>query len=235
MVEVAIMVKLWLKTLSTTYNASGAAAAARQGDVVMIVDVIDMSTTAEAALEAGAISVLGASPDHQLVPVTVNPEKIGYYAGKKAIKHDTGVIIATEPRLINDEDERLSEIQQVLRGVDRAGAEVLEIVPNIGREVVQFTDFAGKVLVIVSPSGGTAYDAAYNYGAPEIITGTVARTNERNGNFTAEDAARRAIESASRLKCGISVVAASSNSMEDIQAAQYICQLIINQGFLNME
>lgn len=129
MVEVAIMVKLWLKTLSTTYNASGAAAAARQGDVVMIVDVIDMSTTAEAALEAGAISVLGASPDHQLVPVTVNPEKIGYYAGKKAIKHDTGVIIAAEPRLINDEDERLSEIQQVLRGVDRAGAEVLRLCP----------------------------------------------------------------------------------------------------------
>ena len=229
------MVKLWAKTLSTTYNASGAAAAARMGDVVMIVDVIDMSTTAEAALEAGAISVLGASPDHLQVPVTVNPEKIGYYGGKKALKHETGVIIAAEPRLINEENERLNEIQQVIRGIDRAGAELLVVVPNIGREVVQLTDFAGKVLIIVSPSGGTAFDAAYNYGAPEVITGTVARINQKTGNKAAEDAARRAIETANRLKCGISVVAASSNSMEDIQAAQYICQLIINQGFLEME
>ena len=91
------------------------------------------------------------------------------------------------------------------------------------------------MLIIVSPSGGTAFDAAYNYGAPEVITGTVARINQKTGNKAAEDAARRAIETANRLKCGISVVAASSNSMEDIQAAQYICQLIINQGFLEME
>ncbi|MFP4662146.1 MAG: hypothetical protein ACLFPF_08145 [Halanaerobiales bacterium] len=229
------MVKLWVKTLSTTYNASGAAAAARQGNIVMIVDVIDMSTTAEAAIEAGAISVLGASPDHHTVPVSVNPEKIGYYGGKKALKFDTGVIIAAEPRLIDKENDRLNEIQQVIKGVERAGAMLEEIVPNIGREVVELTDFKNRVLIIVSPSGGAAYDAAYNYGAPEVITGTVARTNERKGSLTAASAAQRAVESALKLKRGITVVAASSNSMEDVQGAQYICQLIMNNGFLNMD
>src|SRR5690554_1331299 len=145
------MVKLWVKTLNTTYNASGAAAAARQGDVIVIVDVIDMSTTAEAALEAGALAVLGASPDNYSVPVTVNPEKIGYYGGKKALKGNTGVVIAAEPRLIEKEELRLNEIQQVVKGVERAGAEIHEIVPNIGREVVQLADFKDKILIIVSP------------------------------------------------------------------------------------
>jgi len=229
------MVKLWVKTLSTTYNASGAAAAARQGNIVMIVDVIDMSTTAEAAIEAGAISVLGASPDHHTVPVSVNPEKIGYFGGKKALKCNTGVIIAAEPRLIDKNNDRLSEIHQVTKGVERAGAVIEEVVPNIGREVVKTTDFKDKVLIIVSPSGGAAYDAAYNYGASEVLTGTVARTNERKGSLTADAAAKRAIESALKLKRGITVVAASSNSMEDVHGAQYICQLIMNNGFLNIK
>ncbi|MFW5982268.1 MAG: hypothetical protein ACOCQO_03560 [Halanaerobiaceae bacterium] len=229
------MVKLWVKTLSTTYNASGAAAAARQGNIVMIVDVIDMSTTAEAALEAGALNVLGASPDQHTVPVTVNPEKIGYFAGKKAIKCETEVIVAAEPRLITKENDRLAEIQQVLKGIDRAGAVLHKVVPNIGREVVELANFENKVVVVVSPSGGAAYDAAYNYGAPEVITGTVARTNNAIGSLTADLAAKRAIESAVKLKRGITVVAASSNSMEDVQGAQYICQLIVNNGFLAME
>ncbi|NLM96989.1 MAG: hypothetical protein GX175_05180 [Halanaerobiaceae bacterium] len=228
------MVKLWVKTLNTTYNASGAAQAARQGDVIVIVDVIDMSTTAEAALEAGALAVLGASPDNCSVPVTVNPEKIGYYGGKKALKCNTGVVIAAEPRLIEKEELRLKEIQQVIKGVERAGAEIHEIIPNIGREVVELTDLKDKVMIIVSPSGGTAYDAAYNYGAADIITGTIARTNNKKGNLSAEEAANRAIDSALKLKRGITVVAASSNSMEDVYGAQYICQLIMNKGFLNM-
>ncbi len=229
------MVKLWVKTLSTTYNASGAAAAARQGNVVMIVDVIDMSTTAEAAIEAGAISVLGASPDHLVVPVTVNPEKIGYYGGKKALKHDTGLVVAAEPRLINEENERHNEIQQVIKGIERAGANLIKVVPNIGREVVELVDFKDKVLIIVSPSGGVAFDAAYNYGAPDIITGTVARTNKMKGNLSASKAAERAIERAVKYKRGITVVAASSNSLEDVQGCQYICQEIINRGFLMVD
>ncbi|MFW5991810.1 MAG: hypothetical protein ACOCQN_01300, partial [Halanaerobiaceae bacterium] len=90
-------------------------------------------------------------------------------------------------------------------------------------------------LIIVSPSGGTAFDAAYNYGAPVVITGTVARTNQHKGSQIARIAALRAIEEANKLKRGITVVAASSNSMEDVQGAQYICQLIMDNGFLDLD
>jgi hypothetical protein len=228
------MAKLWVKTLNISFNASGAAAAARQGNIVMIVDVIDMSTTAEAALEAGAIDVFGASPDQRLVPVTVNPEKIGYYAGKKALKHDTGVIIAAEPRYIKN-NEQMEGIEQVIKGIKRAGAGLIAVIPNIGREVVQEIDFQGRLLVIVSPAGGSAFDAAYNYGAPEVITGTVARTNKMKGEQPVQVAVMRAIEKARKFKQGITVVAASSNSLEDVQAAQYIAQEILNQGFLMMK
>ncbi|HLV09190.1 MAG TPA: hypothetical protein VKY40_03185 [Halanaerobiales bacterium] len=228
------MVKLWVKTLSTTYNASGAAAAARQGNVVMIVDIIDMSTTAEAALESGAICVLGASPDQTVTPVSINPEKIGYYGGKKALKKDTGVIIAAEPRLLGT-GERQEKIQQVIKGIERAGAPLIDVVPNIGREVVELVEFNERVLIIVSPAGGVAFDAAYNYGAPDVITGTVARTNKMKGNLSARRAAERAIMRAEKYERGITVVAASSNSMEDIQGSQYICQEIINRGFLTLD
>jgi hypothetical protein len=51
--------------------------------VVVIVDIIDMSTTLEAALEAGARKVYGASPDGVIVPVDVKPEVIGLEAGEK--------------------------------------------------------------------------------------------------------------------------------------------------------
>ena len=210
------MAKLWVKTLNTSSNPSGAAAAARQGNVVMIVDIIDMSTTAEAALEAGAFNVLGASPDQNQAPVTVNPEKIGYFAGKKAVKNDTEVIVAAEPRLVaNDEEieKRLDGIQYVLKGIDRAGGNLDQVVSNIGKEVCQQADFRDKIVVIVSAAGGVAYDAAYNYGAPEVITGTIARTNKMCGDEPAKLAAQRAVETAKKYQCGITIVASSSNAM----------------------
>ncbi len=229
------MAKWWVKTLNVSYNASGAAAAARQGNIVMIVDLIDMSTTAEAALEAGAIDVLGASPDQHKVPVTVNPEKIGYIAGKKALKHDTGVIISAEPRLISDDQARIDGIQQTIKGIERAGAKLIKVIPNIGREVVELADLKDMVLVVVSPSGGAAFDTAYNYGAPLVITGTAARTNNKKGQQLIKTAAERAIEGAVRFSSGITVVASSSNSMEDVLAAQSIAQEILNLGFLQMD
>lgn len=230
------MAKLWVKTLNISSNPSGAAAAARQGNVVMIVDVIDMSTTAEAALEAGAINVLGASPDQNEAPVTVNPEKIGYIAGKKAVKHDTEIIIAAEPRLISEENKqnRLDGIQYVIKGINRSGAEVQKVISNIGKEVCEVADFSKKIVVVVSAAGGVAFDAAFNYGAPEVITGTVARTNKKWGDQPAKLAAERAINTASKFKTGISIIASSSNAMEDIMAAEYIEKEILNKGFLNL-
>ena len=234
--EEVIMAKLWVKTLNISSNPSGAAAAARQGNVVMIVDVIDMSTTAEAALEAGAVSVLGASPDQTKAPISVNPEKIGYIAGKKALKNETEIIVAAEPRLLDEENtrQRMEGIQYVLKGIKRAGGTLKKVVSNIGKEVCELADFNEKVVVIVSAAGGVAFDAAFNYGAPEVITGTIARTNEMYGDEPAKIAAKRAIETASKLKSGISIIASSSNAMEDVMGAEYIEKEIINRGFLEL-
>ena len=230
------MAKLWVKTLNITSNPSGAAAAARQGHVVMIVDVIDMSTTAETALENGVIDIFAASPDNNNTPITVNPEKIGYFAGKKAVKHDTDIIIATEPRLMSEEDKKnMDGINLVEKGIDRAGASVDEIIPNLGKEIRSMTEFKEKIMVIVSPSGGSCFDAAYNYGASEVITGTIARTGSMKGDQPAVKAAKRAIDIAGKHRCGISLVAASSNSMEDVLAADYIGKEILNRGFLKMD
>lgn len=229
------MAKLWVKTLNVSSNPSGAAAAARQGNVVMIIDVIDMSTTAEAALEAGAVDVLGASPDQNSAPVTVNPEKIGYFAGKKALKMDTEVIVAAEPRLISEKCNRINGIKLVLKGIKRAGGKLGDVIPNIGKEVIELADFEGKVFVVVSSAGGVAFDAAYNYGAPEVITGTIARTVKKMGDKPAKEAAARAIEKAAKYECGITLIASSSNSMEDLLGAEYIEKEILNKGFLNLK
>ncbi|WP_198142388.1 hypothetical protein [Syntrophaceticus schinkii] len=47
--------------ITVTTDASGAYHAACSGQVVVIVDVIDMSTTLEVAIQEGAALVLGAS------------------------------------------------------------------------------------------------------------------------------------------------------------------------------
>jgi len=229
------MAKLWVKTLNITSNPSGAASAARQGNVVMIIDVIDMSTTAEMALELGAINIFGASPPEVSVPVTINPEKIGYIAGKKALKHDTGVIVAAEPRIYKNKKTRMDNSYKAIKGIKRAGGELDEIIPNSGKDIDELADFEGKIVVIVSSAGGVAYDAAYNYGAPEVITGTVARTEKMKGSKPALKAAKRAIQTAAKYKCGITIVASSSNSLEDVLAANFIGQKIIDNGFLQVD
>jgi len=221
----------WVPTLNITSNASGAAKAARKGDVVVIVDIIDMSTTIESVLDAGAIDVFGASPDYVSVPVQVNPEKIGYFAGKKALKNDTQLVIITEPR-VGNEEERKENIQMALTGVKRSGVAIEAILPNLGAEVVKMADFKDKVVLVITDSGGVAYDAAYNYGAPAVITGTVARTFKKNGVLPAKESAQRAIRMAQKFKTGITLVAASSKSYEDVLAADHIGKLIIEEGFL---
>ncbi len=222
-----------LNTLNITSNASGAAQAARKGDVIVIVDIIDMSTTAEAVLDAGALEVFGASSDKVSVPVTVNPEKIGYFAGKKALKHNTELIIITEPRF-GGEEERLQNIQLSLAGVKRAGAEVERVLGNIGSQITELAKFQDKVVLIITDSGGAAFDAAYNYGAPQVTTGTIVRTMFKKGIKPAKDSARRAIKLADKYNTGITLVAASSNSYEDVLAAEHIAKLIIEEGFLKV-
>lgn len=221
-----------MKTVNLAFNASGAVDSGRRGDVVVIVDVIDMSTSAEVALEAGAIAIFGAAPTGCKVPVNLNPDRLGYLAGKTALKYKTQVIVAAEPRYGNEE-ERKKRAEAAILGVARSGAEVETIIPNIGTELYRMADFTDKVALLVSDTGGVAFDAAYNSGAPAVLTGTVTRTRCKKGIEPARLGIERAIEQASKFNCGISIVAASSNSMEDVLAGQFLLQLLINQGFLN--
>jgi len=223
-----------VKTLDIAYNASGAVRAAKRGDVVMVVDVIDMSTTAEAVLDGGALSVWGASPDNTSAPVVVNPAQIGYRAGQKAVKEDTEVILITEPRF-GSKTERTANNQFVLVGINRSRARLGAVLPNIGTEITEFTDFANKVVVIASQTGGVAFDAAYNGGATKVVTGTIVRTKYKKGAQPLEDSAKRAMEVAQKYNKGLTLVASSSNSYEDILATQKIAETIVDLGFLNTQ
>ncbi|MGB9803299.1 hypothetical protein [Desulfofundulus sp.] len=215
-----------LPAVILTANASGAAWAARQGLVVMVVDVIDMSTSLEAALDEGAVAVFGASPDAAKPPVPVDPAAIGRLAGERARALGTGVIVIAEPRTGTGEQRRAG-IQKVLGGLTAAGATIEAVVPNSGASVVELADFKGKVVVAATGSGGVAFDAALTAGAPAVLTGTVARTRRKKGKDPALAAAARAASAAEKMHRGVAVVAASSNSMEDLLAADYIYRLIL--------
>ena len=228
------MKDLSVPTLNLTFNASGAVEGARRGDVVIIVDVIDMSTSAEAALEAGALTVFGASPTGCKAPVNLNPDRIGYLAGKKALKHKTSLIIVAEPRH-GDEEEPKKRSEFALTGVVRSGAEAGLIIPNIGCEITKLVDFNEKVVLFVTGAGGVAFDAAYNNGASAVLTATIARTPFKKGNEPARIGILRAIETANKLNCGITIVAASSNSLEDVLAGEYLAKMAIGEGFINIK
>ena len=78
---------------------------------------------------------------------------------------------------------------------------------------------------------GVAFDAAWQY-QQDVVTGTIARTINLKGIQPAVIAAQRAIELARGR--GIAVIAASSNSQEDILGANLIGQAIIDAGYLNL-
>jgi hypothetical protein len=222
-----------VKTANLAFNASGAVEGARRGDVVVIVDIIDMSTSAEVALEQGAVAIYGATPFGSKAPVAnLNPERMGYLAGKTALKYKTQVIVAAEPRYGSDE-ERRKKAETALMGITRSGAAVWAVVPNIGSEIGKTVDFNDKVALLISDTGGIAFDAAFNNGAPAVLTATVTRTPLKKGIEPGRAGITRAIDQARKHNCGITIVAASSNSFEDNLAGQYLIQLLINEGFLN--
>jgi len=211
-----------------TVNASGAAAAAKQGDVVVIVDIIDMSTTLEAALDAGACAVFGAAPDGAAPPVAIDPVAIGLLAGRLAREKGTGVVLVAEPRVGTDA-QRLEQVSGVAEGLAQAGMEIAAVLPNIGAETPKLYDLQNQVVIAATSTGGVAYDAAIKAGAPAVLTGTVARTLRQKGSAPARTAAARAIAQAKSLGADITVVAASGNSLEDVLAAEYITRTIMEE------
>lgn len=214
--------------VTLTADASGAVYGAKLGHLVLIVDVCDMSTSLEAALDAGAVAVFGASPDDARPPVPVDPFKIGIRAGEYAQKTKAKIILIAEPRT-GPTAKRWERVQKVCQGIDNTGAKIEKIIPNLGKEIVNLCSLNKRVLIAVTPSGGVAFDAALSAGAPVVCTGTIARTTYKKGIKPAQTAATRALEAAQRINAGITVVAASSSSLEDILAAEYIFNLILQK------
>lgn len=210
-------------------DASGAAWAGSMGLVVVVVDVIDFSTSMEAAMDQGAAAVFGAGPDGASPPVEINPYMMGVLAGREALRLGTGVLVLADPRAGADAARR-DGVSGALAGVRSAGAKVEAVVPNLGAETPRLAEMKGKVVLGATGSGGVAFDAAVCVGAPAVITGTVARTLKKNGFASAREAARRALAEAGRLKTGIAVVAASGNSLEDLLAAEYIYKKILEMA-----
>ncbi|MEW6621639.1 MAG: hypothetical protein AB1420_00660 [Bacillota bacterium] len=214
----------WKTNVFVSNNASGAYAAAKKGHIVVIVDVIDMSTSLETVLEMGAIAIFGASPDFTEAPVPVFPEIIGFEAARIAIKYGTDIIIIGEPRF-GSETERSNKCMKLINAISSTGVKVHSIVPNVGKEIALFADYKDRVVVAVSDSGGVAFDAAFNAGGL-VSTATIARTFKRKGQQPGMDGALRAFNMAKQFKKDITVVAASSNSWEDVLAADYLRYLI---------
>ncbi len=216
-----------LKRIIVSSDASGAQEAAKAGMLVMIVDVIDMSTSLESALDAGAYAVLGASPDFTRAPVRVLPEEIGKHAARLARETGNGIILISEPRVGSDE-ERIARCQKVIKGIEKERGFVEAVLPNIGAETPKLATMNQRVVVAVSDTGGVAYDAAFVEN-PRVITGTIARSLSQKGMQPALTAVRRVLETIEEGDQGVAIIAASRNSMEDVLAAQFIANLLLQE------
>ena len=204
------MKNIYVPEVRVATDASGASAAADRGDIVVIIDVIDMSTTLETCIEQGALAVFAASPKDSKAPVILNPLKIAKAAAKKALNANTSIVIVSEPRTGQDKDreEYCSHILDILQ---QKRCMVDSIIPNIGKEIAQLVSCREKVVIAVTDSGGTAYDAAYCRGAV-VCTATIARTRDSKGINPARKGVSRALQLAGRYQKNITFVAASANS-----------------------
>jgi hypothetical protein len=218
--------------LDVTFNASGAAAAGAIGRVVVVVDVVDSSTSAEAAVAAGAVEILGAAPRDSQAPVKVDPGGVGRRAAATASRERTDVVVVAEPR-VGTEDERRAKALPILQALRTTGIGY-ELAPNQGAELGRAVKLRGRVVVIVSSTGGTAFDAALAAGAPAAMFATTARVEGRTGWEVLEDGVRRAVDLAHRHNTDLSLVAASANSSDDVLAAFELARAVIAHGFLQI-
>ena len=214
--------------LTVTADASGAREAALRGQVVVVVDVIDMSTTSEAAYQSGALAIYGASPDRTASPVPTDPARMAKFAASEAKLRGAGLVVAAEPST-GPESLQRQTASRVFSALEEAGA-AFQLIGNLGAEVTRVADFQGKVALVVSATGGVAFDAAslvHPRGARGVLTATVARAGKLRGRQAALAGVERALKLAD--EAGICVVAASAQSLEDVLAAQYIYELFLER------
>ncbi|MGE5453579.1 MAG: hypothetical protein ACM3O9_00120 [Methylocystaceae bacterium] len=216
----------------TLTDASGAFWAAGQGMLVVVVDVIDMSTTLEAALEAGASMVLGASPDFSSAPVTLDPYRIGLYGAEQAAMFSTSVVVISEPR-VGSEADRSARCQKLLAGIKAGNGQMDGIFPNLGAETPRLIELKNKVVIAATDTGGVAFDAAFQVAPTRVTVGTIARTLGKRGRQPVEACLERVRQMVIETSAaGIAVVAASRNSLEDVLASNYIATQFM-MGFTN--
>jgi hypothetical protein len=218
------------RTLEVGFNASGAAEAGRRGRVVCVVDVVDSSTSAEAAIANGALAVLGAAPADVDPPVEVRPDAVGLRAVGLAADAGASAVVVAEPR-VGSQEERMARAQPVLQALEGGGIE-WGLVSNQGAELPGLAKLPGAVVVIVSTTGGTAFDAALAAGAPAACFATTARVEGRTGRQVAEDGISRALALCAEHRTDLSLVAASANSLDDVLAVQELARRVIERGFL---
>lgn len=211
-----------ISLVTIAYNLSGAIEAVKLGRFIVLVDVIDMSTTIEAVREAGAVGFWGAAPVGKGEPYT-NPYLIGQAAAREAKKKSASIVIVAEPRAGSNE-ERKTRAAGVLAGIEAEGLAVSEIWPNLGAETARLTDWRNKVAVAVTDAGGTVFDAVWQLGG-ELTTATVARTLKMKGMEPARKGVERALEMAKGRP--LTIVAASSNALEDVLAVHCLAQMLI--------
>ncbi|MGH2722952.1 MAG: hypothetical protein ACRDI0_01585 [Actinomycetota bacterium] len=220
------------RRLEVTFNASGAADAGARGRVVAVVDVVDSATSAEAAVAAGAAEVLGAAPAGMRVPARVDPGAVGRRAAASAGRVGGEVIVVAEPRVGTDE-ERRARCLPVLQALRTARVEYL-LVPNQGAELPHLVEVTDRVVVVVSTTGGTAFDAALTAGAPAVSFATTGRVEDLTGWEVAHMGAQRAIALAEEHEAHLTVVAATANSTDDVLGAFEVARAVIAQGFLRL-
>lgn len=220
------------RRLDVTFNASGAADAATRGRVVVVVDVVDAGTSAEAAVAAGAADVLGAAPTDGTIPVPVDPGAVGRRAAIEAGKLGTGVVVVAEPRVGTDEDRR-RRCLPVLQALRTSGVEHV-LVPNQGAELASLAPLRDRMVVIVSTTGGAAFDAALTAGAPAVAFATTGRVPDRTGWDVAGLGVERAIRLAEQHDADLAIVAATANSADDVLAAFELARAVISRGFLRL-
>lgn len=208
--------------LTVAYNLSGALEAVKLGRFIVLVDVIDMSTTMEGILEAGAVSLWGAAPVGRGLPYA-DPLRIGQAAAQEAQEKGAEIVVIAEPR-VGSQAERQTRAGAVLAGLKKEGIEPLAIWPNLGAETAKFADWRDKIAIVVSDAGGTIYDAVWQMGG-RISTATVARTMQKKGSEVVKSGVERALAMAEGTP--LTLVAASSNALEDVLAVQYLAQYIL--------
>lgn len=216
--------------LEVGFDASGAADAGARRRVVCVVDVTDAATSAEAALNAGALTVLGAARAGDRPPVAVDPAAVGRRAARLAADAGTSTVIVTEPR-VDPEGLREAAARPVVEALEEHAIDT-EIVANQGAELAALVRLSGRVVVVVSATGGAAYDAALCAGAPSACFATSARIPGSTGWEVARLGAERAAELARRHRAGLTLVAASANSTDDCLGAFELARILAEGGHL---